>query len=169
MERPRQYKVNMMLKYFSNYSNIMFSSRASIQQGYTEALQSSTREDFFSKVKEADPKNYVLYYENLEYFAEKHYAPKRGAYSAPFTDFIRVLLNMRAWVEHELPNTDRPKTLVIWGPSRTGKTSWARSLGSHTYIGYQWSVRELDLEATYIVVDNIEMSNFKLWQPFIGK
>src|SRR5258708_35838447 len=128
MGRPRQHKVDMMLVCFLNLSNIMTSSRASIQQGYTEALQSSTREDFFSKVKKADPKNYVLHYENLEYFAEKHYAPKRGAYSAPFTEFIRVPLDMRAWVEHELPNTDRPKTLVIWGPSRTGKTSWARSL-----------------------------------------
>jgi Begomovirus replication-associated protein len=116
-----------------------------------------------------DPKNFVLHFKNLEYFAKKHYAPQREGHTPSFTDFIRIPLDMRCWVEQELLNTDRPKTLVIWGPSRMEKTSWARSLGRHTYIGYQWSVRELDLESTYIVVDDIEMSNFKLWQPFIGK
>jgi hypothetical protein len=75
---------------------------------------------------------------------------------------------MRQWVEQELPKTDRPKTLVVWGPSRTGKTSWARSLGRHSYLGYAWSVKQVHEDNDYIVIDDIDMSNFKLWQPFIG-
>jgi len=31
--------------------------------------------------------------------------------------------------------TGRGKSLVLWGPTRTGKTTWARSLGAHIYFG----------------------------------
>ena len=76
---------------------------------------------------------------------------------------------MRDWVATELPKSDRPKTLVVWGPSRTGKTNWARSLGRHTYLGFAWSLKEVDQSCDYIVIDDIDMSNFRLWQPFLGK
>jgi Geminivirus rep protein central domain len=146
-----------------------YSSKSSIQEGYTQALEASTRDLFFSGIKSADPKNYVLHYENLEYFADKHYAPPKTEYTPEYNDFIRVPQEMRDWVASELPKKNRPKNLVIWGPSRTGKTSWARSLGNHTYLGFAWSVKELNKGCDYIVVDDIDMSNFKLWQPFIGK
>jgi hypothetical protein len=121
------------------------------------------------KVKVVDPKNYVLHYENLEYYVDKHFSPPKVEYSPPFSDFIRVPQEMRDWVANELPKNDRPKTLVLWGPSRTGKTSWARSLGRHTYLGYAWSVKELDHSCDYIIIDDIDLTNFRLWQPFLGK
>lgn len=77
---------------------------------------------------------------------------------------------MKDWVTTELPKTDRPKTLVIWGPSRTGKTSWARSLGNHTYLKYTWSVKQLRMGCQYVIMDDIDIANsFKLWQPFLGE
>ena len=38
-------------------------------------MDAESRGEFFSKLREVDPKNYVLYYEHLEYFADKHYTP----------------------------------------------------------------------------------------------
>ncbi|GAB4857117.1 hypothetical protein Ancab_015028 [Ancistrocladus abbreviatus] len=32
------------------------------------------------------------------------------------------------------PDVDRPQSLIIEGPSRVGKTAWARSLGKHNYL-----------------------------------
>ena len=91
-------------------------------------------------------------------------------FTPAFTDFVGVPRAMRNWVDEELIKTDRLKTLVIYGPSRTGKTSWARSLGSHIYLGYAWNVKQLKMSSKYIVVDDIDLtSRFNLWQPFIGK
>lgn len=100
---------------------------------------------------------------------DKHYVAPKQAYSPPYSEFLRVPQEMRDWVATELPRKERPKTLVVWGSSRTGKTSWARSLGHHTYLGFAWSVKELDQSCDYIVIDDIDLANFRLWQPFLGK
>ena len=140
-----------------------------MREGYLNAIGCPSRQHFFNLVKDTDPKNYVLQYERLEYYADKHFAAPKVVYSPPFTEFVRVPQEMKDWVETQLPNKERPKTLVVWGPSRTGKTNWARSLGHHTYLGFTWSVKQLDEGSSYIVIDDIDLSNFKLWQPFLGK
>jgi Geminivirus rep protein central domain len=53
-------------------------------------LDASSREEFFARVKQADPKNFVLQHEHLEYFANKHFAPPTSEYTPQFTDFMRV-------------------------------------------------------------------------------
>jgi hypothetical protein len=58
---------------------------------------------------------------------------------------------------------------VVWGPSRTGKTSWARSLGEHCYLGCAWNVEELDEGKEYIIFDDIPFESFYNWQAFMGK
>jgi hypothetical protein len=147
----------------------IYSGKKTIQESYREALEAPTREEFLEKVKGSDPKNFVLHYEHLEYFVDKHYAPKHPEFTPQFTEFTRVPVECRDWVVTELPSRDRPKTLVLWGPSRTGKTSWARSLGNHTYLGNAWSVKMIKETSDYIVIDDIDISNFRLWQPFLGK
>lgn len=132
-------------------------------------MEATNREEFFSKVKQVDPKNYVLHHKDLEYFADKHYAKPQEVYSPSHTDFIRVPQQMKDWVLQEMPNKDRPKTLVVWGPSRTGKTNWARSLGNHSYLGYTWNVKKVNEASDYIVIDDVDMTNFSHWQPFLGK
>jgi len=143
--------------------------RKDLQMGYVDALQAPTGAEFLAKIKAADPRSFVNNYERLEYFVEKHYAAVRPPYQPDFTDFIRVPYELKEWRTVELPKRDRPQTLVIWGPTRTGKTSWARSLGRHSYLGFGWSLKSVDQDCDYIVIDDIDMSHFKLWQPFLGK
>lgn len=51
----------------------------------------------------------------------------------------------------------RRRSLVLYGESKCGKTTWARSLGSHIYFGSQFSGKDaLDglEEAEYAVMDD---------------
>ncbi len=72
-----------------------FSSKKTIQKSYREALDAPIREEFLEKVKASDPKNFVLHYEHLKYFVDKHYTFKHPEFSPTFTEFIRVTIEMR--------------------------------------------------------------------------
>lgn len=41
------------------------------------------------------------------------------------------------------------------GPSRIGKTNWARSLGRHMFMSNMYNVSDWDSNADYIVLDDI--------------
>jgi hypothetical protein len=58
--------------------------------------------------------------------------------------------------------------LVVWGRSRTGKTSWARSLGSHCYLASAWNIDEIDEDKDYVIFDDINFETFMTWQAFFG-
>ena len=61
-----------------------------------------------------------------------------------------------------------PKTLVVWGPSRTGKTAWARSLGHHSYMNSTWNQDAIDEGCKYIIFDDIPFDTFRTWKGFLG-
>ncbi|AFN40146.1 putative C1:C2-like protein, partial [Citrus chlorotic dwarf associated virus] len=51
---------------------------------------------------------------------------------------------------------DRPKSLYICGPSRSGKTAWARSLGLHNYFTGAIKFHDYNDHALYNVIDDIQ-------------
>lgn len=64
----------------------------------------------------------------------------------------------------------RPKSLVLYGESRLGKTLWARSLGRHVYNCLQFNVDDMraDLdEALYAVFDDMQ-GGFKFFPSYKG-
>jgi len=110
--------------------------------------------------------------ENITKYADKTWPTPKEDFTPEYTEFFRVPQEMKDWVNTELPKKNRPKCLVIWGPSRTGKSSWARSLGHHTYLNNSWDITQIDETSDYIVVGDMPFSNphhFKNWQPFIGE
>jgi len=101
---------------------------------WSTILGADNKEDFLALVKEHDPCNFVLRYEQVINYAETNYKPPVPIYSPKFTEFVvpTVLSN---WVSDELRGShDRRKSLVLCSPSRFGKTQWARSLGEHAYF-----------------------------------
>lgn len=65
----------------------------------------------------------------------------------------------------------RPKGLLIIGETRTGKTSWARSLGEHIYFNTYWDISKWPTKTTagYVVIDDIPFTSLgRLWKPVIG-
>lgn len=60
------------------------------------------------------------------------------------------------WTRVEYRKSERAKCLILVGPSRLGKTNWARSLGPHMFWRGQVNYGAWDQRAKYIVIDDIE-------------
>lgn len=97
-----------------------------------DALGAPTKEDFLSCLREKAPREYVLYHESIERFVEKHYAPVPPHYESPSFEADRRS-DLLQWLNQANIGGSgfggRPRSLILWGPTRTGKTVWARSLG----------------------------------------
>lgn len=101
---------------------------------WRDALAETTKEGFLGHLRTMAPRDYVIYFETLERFAERHYRPDSPPYESPaFT--IRdpgrldaAILELRLGER----GGGRPKSIILSGPTRTGKTVWARSLGKST-------------------------------------
>lgn len=50
----------------------------------------------------------------------------------------------------------RPKSLILWGRTRMGKTLLARALGKHTYFAGLFNLRAWDDECEYVILDDIQ-------------
>lgn len=59
------------------------------------------------------------------------------------------------WLEHEFTKVERARCLVLVGPTKLGKTSWARSMGHHMFWRLDVNFGEWDDSAKYIVIDEI--------------
>lgn len=64
----------------------------------------------------------------------------------------------------------RQRSLVLWGPTRLGKTLWARSLGSHAYFGGLFSLDEDLDDVAYAVFDDIQggLKFFPSYKNWLG-
>lgn len=71
-------------------------------------------------------------------------------------------------IQDPLNKPDRPITLIIEGPTRTGKTAWARSLGRHNYFcgGVDFSI--YDCNAIYNVIDDIPFQYLPCKKELLG-
>lgn len=69
-------------------------------------------------------------------------------------------------------NIDHPMSIIIEGPSRTGKTTWARSVGRLNYLSGHLDFNTLvySNEMDYNVIDEISPDYLKLkhWEELIG-
>lgn len=66
---------------------------------------------------------------------------------------------------------ERPRSLILIGESRSGKTQWARSLGHHMYFCNLLNLDLWDETADYIVLDdfNSDITKFfPAWKCFFG-
>lgn len=129
-------------------------------------------------MRENHPKDFILQHQRIEYFADKFFPKAIPEYVPTFNEFdIPEVLS--GWVNDNVINPvfiqlgihrpARPKSLIIIGASRTGKTSWARSLGPHAYFNGYFSGSRLlaRLEGSgYAVFDDTPLDriiNAKGW------
>lgn len=61
----------------------------------------------------------------------------------------------------------RPKSLILWGGTRLGKTLFARALGRHTHFGGLYNMTEFDPDCEYAIFDDMEQGfkgfDYKNW------
>ncbi|AJC52525.1 replication-associated protein [Bromus-associated circular DNA virus 2] len=127
---------------------------------YREAGETaSSAADYLRIVAAGDPKGFAKSFNSIKACAE-HLFPEEvfPPYVAPpwCNKGWKLTADLVKWVEQELPRKDRPKCLVLVGPSRLGKTQWARSLGRHMYWRGMTNVTHWDSAAKYLIFDDIE-------------
>lgn len=81
----------------------------------------------------------------------------------------------QGWIDAVLKNHSmqwyRPRSLVLIGPSRSGKTEWARSLGRHMYFNNLLNLDDWDDTVDYIILDDFSSDITKYlpsWKCFFG-
>ncbi|EDR01461.1 uncharacterized protein LACBIDRAFT_333195 [Laccaria bicolor S238N-H82] len=141
------------------------SSRA----GWAYILDAETAGDFTMRCTALDPKAYANNFSNLRIYMAHRYEKVQPRYISNYSHFPHLPQVVTDWVNYEMKKHERPKALIIWGPSRTGKTEWARSLGPHSYHNFQMNGSEFDEnKASYIVLDDIDPASFPQYKCWLG-
>lgn len=144
------------------------------------ALQAETKEKALDIIRKRNPRDYVLQRRNLDYALDKHFEVREEISAPPYRreEFTRVPPELDDWVRDELlSDKPRKKSLFLVGPSRTGKTSWARSLGEHIYCMSQLipgAVKNKPRDVKFILLDDIEQTTLDksqlgaIWKVIVG-
>lgn len=156
----------------------------SIYAKWTAITEAEDRESFWELVHELDPKSAATAFSQLQRYADWKFEPRPIIYKSPDNAIFHggASDGRDRWLEqsgigHPRVGGLRVKSLCLYGPSRTGKTSWARSLGRHIYCVGLVSGKECmnALNAEYAVFDDIRggikfFHAYKEWlgaQPFV--
>lgn len=123
------------------------------------AAEATGWEDYVRILGEEEPEHVARSFNSIKNYAQ-HLFPVEEfpPYVAPSwcNKGWRLPNDLIEWVSTEFIKVDRPKCLVLVGPSRLGKTQWARSLGRHMYWRGLTNVTAWDKEAKYLIFDDIE-------------
>ncbi|KAN0085082.1 hypothetical protein V8E54_001549 [Elaphomyces granulatus] len=147
-------------------------SKLSNDDKWTTILEATTKEDFLKAAVDTAPRDSVLHFSSLLTFADWRYRDTPGEFIAPeyecrcesyptLTDWIKSCL---------LPKTNgRRKSLIMYGPSLTGKTTWARSQGPHAYFPGLFMLEGFSpSDVEYAIFDDMmhgiySIPNWKFW------
>nr|UBJ26147.1 replication-associated protein [Red panda feces-associated gemycircularvirus] len=143
---------------------------------WTTITNASNREEFWSLVHELDPKSAACNHSQLQKYCDWKFAVDPPKYESPGgITFIGGSDGRDTWLSQSgIGLGESPigicLSLCVYGESRTGKTLWARSLGSHIYCVGLVSGTECmkATEAEYAVFDDIRggikfFPSFKEW------
>lgn len=129
----------------------------SANEAYAQALNSETHQKAMETIKELAPRDFVLQFHNIQNNLNRIFQKPKEVYVPKF-HFSQFILTdeISLWFSktfepqnlNESPagpsfhivkkDTDRPKSIIIEGSTRTGKTQWARSIGPHNYLSGTW-------------------------------
>nr|WER78687.1 C1 [Tomato yellow leaf curl virus] len=148
----------------------------SANDAYAAALNSGSKSEALSILKEKAPKDYILQFHNLNSNLDRIFRPPLDLYVSPFlsSSFNQVPDELEEWVSENVVSSAarpwRPISIVIEGDSRTGKTMWARSLGPHNYLcGHlDLSPKVYSNDAWYNVIDDVDPHYLKHFKEFMG-
>lgn len=133
-------------------------------------------QDFLNFIVAKWPGYAANHYINIKSLAYDQYKQKT-VYEPTYLLFNNVPVRMLSWVDCylKLKTVDRPLSLILIGPSRTGKTEWARSLGRHMYFCNYFNLELWDDQAEYAVFDDMDIDPdvplekyFRSWKCFFG-
>nr|AGH29892.1 replication-associated protein [Tomato leaf distortion virus] len=144
-----------------------------------EALNASSKEEAMMIIKEKLPEKFLFQYHNLSSNLDRIFkkAPDPWVPPFPLSSFTNVPDEMQEWADEYFgrgaaARPVRPMSIIVEGDSRTGKTMWARALGSHNYLSghLDFNSRVYSNDVEYNVIDDVTPHYLKLkhWKELIG-
>lgn len=159
---------NDVLKYVTKDGEYRANFDFKIKYTLQECLERANDEKDFIKLglQSMDWKFGASYTSLMKLWRERESEKKQVVWK-PLYDYgsflvldLNLLCHVTALLAH-VKDGRRTKSLWLYGPSRTGKTAFARSLGVHCYIHEVWNAENLSDEADYTVYDDIDWEVFK--------
>lgn len=137
-------------------------TQATLDERATEILSAQTKDELLEACRTLAPSKLLWNYTSLRAYANDHYRDEKPPYVHP--EEIRIDTSaypeLDEWYQENVVEWRmgrRGRSLVLIGPSRLGKTVWARSLSqNHTHYGNMFSLDEFDEEADYAIFDDIQ-------------
>ncbi|QOI11360.1 replication-associated protein [Cnidoscolus blistering yellow mosaic virus] len=145
----------------------------------SEALNAPDKHTALQIIREKLPEKYLFQFHNLNSNLDRIFskAPERWVPPFQLSSFTLVPDDMQEWADayfgcDAAARPVRPISLIIEGDSRTGKTMWARALGSHNYLSghLDFNSRVYSNDVDYNVIDDISPQYLKMkhWKELIG-
>ena len=117
--------------------------------------------DGIAMIQKGDPKSWCIHHESIEAALKKAKKPKPPVFRAPYAtaSFGRVPAAALDWLSTSfrlaVPG-ERDKCLIVIGPSRMGKSLWARSLTEkHMYFNGEIAFENWKEDAELLIIDDI--------------
>ncbi|GES76336.1 rep protein [Rhizophagus clarus] len=106
-------------------------------------------------------------------YADHRFAPVPRVFESPYLAGSFVVPQVLVvWIQVNIVSRPgRPMSLVLIGHSRTGKSSWARSLGPHIYMQKRINWDKWNDEASYVFLDDVprdELVRYNNWKVLMG-
>ena len=143
---------------------------------WSEIAASETAEEFWDKLQTLAPRQMLCNFNSMHGFANWKFRPQPEAYISPphFQFNTTGYPALETWVRQHLRLNDRHvrgQSLILWGGTRTGKTSWARSLGRHAYYCGLWSYDEPLDGVEYAIFDDLTFGwkGFPMYKQWLGQ
>nr|AGH30079.1 replication-associated protein [Tomato yellow vein streak virus] len=146
---------------------------------YAKVLNAENLSKALNILKEEQPRDYVLHLDKIQSHVQKIFAKAPAPWVPLFelSSFTHVPDEMQQWADEYFgrgaaARPERPISIIIEGDSRTGKTMWARALGSHNYLSghLDFNSKVYSNEVEYNVIDDVTPQYLKMkhWKELIG-
>lgn len=155
---------------------------------YAQALNKGSKSEALNVIKELAPTDYAVHFRKINSNLDRIFTCPPAIFISKWdSTSFRITDDMEQWLgeffisDNIAPggnkfrvnrDIDRPMSLIIEGPSRTGKTQWARSLGRHNYISGHLDLnpKSFSNDAEYNVIDDVAPKYLerKHWKELIG-
>ncbi|QCQ85268.1 replication-associated protein [Finch associated genomovirus 1] len=128
---------------------------------WAQLVLAGDREEFFDMCTRLVPRALLCNFTSLRCYADWKYRTDPDEYEHPRSVQLSTSRypELDSWVQSNLGghgDSGRRRSLIIYGPTRTGKTLWARSLAKHAYFGGLFCLDESLEGVEYAIFDDMQ-------------